>query len=151
MECQEPASFRELAPPSQILVWAQFHCSVQYIAPDFGPCPSQQGPGLPLIASGPGVVIGGAILEGLCILLEPCGAIELIDIGIAGTAAAGIVLLSDRNQGDVGHNYVRDMARGWGGDYCTALKQIQDLARRSGNGKLFNDAKATYKADCRGK
>lgn len=50
----------------------------------------------------------------------------------------------------VGHDYVRDMARSLGGDYCSALKSIRDAARKRGDSKLFNDAKATYKQDCRG-
>jgi hypothetical protein len=37
-----------------------------------------------------------------------------------------------------------------GGDYCSALKALVDEARKAGNSKLFNDAKATYKKDCRG-
>jgi RHS repeat-associated protein len=117
--------------------------------PEFGPCAAT--PGLGIQSQSGAVVAGGVVLEGLCILFEPCGAIELIDIGIAGTVAAAIALLSDRNQGNVAHPYVRDMARSMGGDYCTALKAIRDQARKSGNSKLFNDAKATYKQDCRGK
>jgi hypothetical protein len=59
--------------------------------------------------------------------------------------------MSNRRQGNVAHPYVRDMARQMPGDYCTNLKAIQDAARKAGNSKLFNDAKATYKQDCRGK
>jgi RHS repeat-associated protein len=58
--------------------------------------------------------------------------------------------MSKGGKGNVGHDYVRDLARTAGGDYCSALKDIVDAARRSGNSKLFNDAKATYKQDCRG-
>ena len=44
---------------------------------------------------GPGAAVaGGVVLEVICIIAEPCGAIELIDIGIAGTAAAGIAFLT---------------------------------------------------------
>jgi hypothetical protein len=44
---------------------------------------------------GPGAAVaGGVVLEVICIFAEPCGAIELIDSGIAGTAAAGIAFLT---------------------------------------------------------
>lgn len=46
---------------------------------------------------------------------------------------------------EVGHDYVRDMARGMPGDYCQNLKKIRDDARKKGDSKLSNDAKATYK------
>jgi hypothetical protein len=52
---------------------------------------------------------------------------------------------------EVGHDYVRDMARGMPGDYCQNLKDIMQKAKRDGNSKLFNDAKATWKQDCRGR
>ena len=51
---------------------------------------------------------------------------------------------------EVGHNYVRDKARATPGDYCNNLKNIMKQAKRDGNSKLFNDAKATWKQDCRG-
>ena len=52
---------------------------------------------------------------------------------------------------EVGHDYVRNMARAKPGDYCSNLKTIMDAARKAGNSKLFNDAKATWKQDCRGR
>lgn len=48
------------------------------------------------------------------------------------------------------HDYVRDLARGMPGDYCSALKQLMQVAKASGNNKLYQDAKATWKQDCRG-
>lgn len=60
--------------------------------PEFGPCPAT--PGLGTQFQSGAIAAGGGILEGLCILLEPCGGVELIGIGIAGTVAAGIVFLS---------------------------------------------------------
>jgi hypothetical protein len=36
------------------------------------------------------------------------------------------------------------------GDYCSALKQLMQVAKASGNNKLYQDAKATWKQDCRG-
>lgn len=60
--------------------------------PEFGPCPAT--PGLGAQFQSGAIAAGGGILEGLCILLEPCGGIEIIGIGIAGTVAAGIVFLA---------------------------------------------------------
>ena len=51
---------------------------------------------------------------------------------------------------NVKHQYVLDMAAQMPYDVCTALKMIQDNARKSGNSALFLAAKATYKAVCRG-
>jgi len=78
---------------------------------------------------------------------------------VAGAAVVGVAYggyqtykyFSKGGTEEVGHDYVRDMARAMGGDYCTALKTIRDNARKAGNSKLFNAAKATYKEDCRGK
>lgn len=50
----------------------------------------------------------------------------------------------------VSHDWVLDMARGMGKDVCAALKQIMQDAKRAGDSKLFNAAKATYKQVCRG-
>ena len=58
-------------------------------------------------------------------------------------------------QGEVGHDYVRNLAREiakeQGISYCEALQQIYNSARAAGNSKLANDTKATQKQDgCRG-
>lgn len=109
---------------------------------DFGPCGNN--------FAGPGGAVAGTIV---CQILEPCGAVEDVVVGVIGVASLIYLIheFADRGQGDVGHDYVRDMARQLPGDYCANLKAIQDQAKRAGNSKLFNDAKATYKADCRGK
>lgn len=62
----------------------------------------------------------------------------------------GQPILSKGGKQNVAHDYVRDMARARGGDYCSALRDIMAEARASGNSKLFNDTKATWKQDCRG-
>jgi hypothetical protein len=36
-------------------------------------------------------------------------------------------------------------------DECEALKRLMDWARKNGDSKLFNDAKATWKQYCRGR
>lgn len=59
--------------------------------------------------------------------------------------------MSKGGKQNVAHDYVRDMARALGGDYCSALKSIMSKAQQEGNSKLFNDSKATWKQDCRGK
>jgi RHS repeat-associated protein len=51
----------------------------------------------------------------------------------------------------VGHDYVRDMARQTPGDYCKNLQDIYQQAKKDGNTKLFKDALATWKQDCRGR
>lgn len=89
----------------------------------------------------------------VCQFLEPCGAVEDTII-VGGLVLEGGYLIYKFSKGgkqEVGHDYVRDKARAMGGDYCTALKAIMDSARRSADSKLFNDSKATYKQDCRGK
>jgi hypothetical protein len=89
----------------------------------------------------------------VCQILEPCGAVEDVIVGVIGLASLVYLVhqFANRGQGDVGHDYVRAIARQMPGDYCSNLKAIQDQAKSSGDSKLFNDAKATYKADCRGK
>ena len=85
-----------------------------------------------------------------CIVAEPCGAYALGGASLFALGAlmrAQAVEMSKRN---VAHDYVRELARNEPGDYCTVLKAIMDAARRNGNAKLFNDAKATWKQDCRG-
>ncbi len=96
-----------------------------------------------------GIAIGGSVL---CQFAEPCGIVEdsLLIFGTIGVAGLDIYQMSKGGKGEVGHDYVRDLARAAGGDYCSELKAIVDSARKSGNSKLFNDAKATYKKDCRG-
>jgi len=68
---------------------------------------------------------------------------------VACPAAGNVSAMADRNQGNVGHDYVREQAREEGGDYCDALKRIMQTADKKS--KLFKDAKATWKNDCRGK
>jgi hypothetical protein len=89
----------------------------------------------------------------VCEVLEPCGVVE--DTLIVGglVIEGGIWAYLHYSKGgkqNVAHDYVRDMARGMGGDYCSALKTIMDNARKAGDSKLFNDAKQTWKQDCRG-
>jgi uncharacterized protein RhaS with RHS repeats len=69
--------------------------------------------------------------------------------GNGACAAENVSAMANRNQGDVGHDYVRDIARGEGGNYCDVLKDIMQNADKKS--KLFRDAKATWKKDCRGK
>jgi len=117
------------------------------ICGDMGPC-NPVGSGFQSAAAG---AAGGYVL---CQIAEPCGAIAdtiLIGIAIGEAGYLGYQYFSKGGTQEVGHDYVRDMARAMPGDYCTNLKTIADNARKSGNSKLFNDAKATWKQDCRGK
>jgi RHS repeat-associated protein len=111
---------------------------------EFGAC----GAGASTFTLGPGAIAGTIA----CQFAEPCGAIEdsILVIGAAAVAGIDIYNIYRGGKTGVGHDYVRDMARALGGDYCSALKSIRDAARKRGDSKLFNDAKATYKQDCRG-
>jgi RHS repeat-associated protein len=58
--------------------------------------------------------------------------------------------MSKGGKQNVVHQWVLEMAKGMQGDVCAALKQIMSEARKAGDSSLFNAAKATYKATCRG-
>ena len=58
--------------------------------------------------------------------------------------------MSKGGKQNVVHQWVLEMAKGMQGDVCAALKQIMNEARKAGDSSLFNAAKATYKATCRG-
>ena len=113
---------------------------------EFGVCG-----GIPGESFGPGLVLaGGGSL--LCQIAEPCGVIEDTVLVIGTLATVGTVAweMSKGGKQNVGHDWVRAMARSLGGDYCSALKAIMQKARRDNDGVLFNAAKQTYKQDCRG-
>ncbi len=88
-----------------------------------------------------GAAIGGAITTAVVFGTTFVAALVITDA----------IIHYSKGKEEVGHDYVRDLARRIPGDYCSNLKQIVDNARRAGNSKLFNDAKATWKQDCRGK
>jgi uncharacterized membrane protein YebE (DUF533 family) len=94
---------------------------------------------------------GAALIT--CQFAEPCG---VIADTVGGILIGGMIaydayaIYSKGGKGNVAHDYVRERARQLGGDYCSALKALVAQARQSGDSKLFNDAKATYKQDCRG-
>jgi len=54
-----------------------------------------------------------------------------------------------KKSGFVGHWYVWNQAKSIPGDPCDNLKDIMRRARKAGDSKLFNDAKATWKQFCR--
>lgn len=87
-----------------------------------------------------------------CIAAEPCGTI-LLGLTTAGVLGYDIYQFSKGGKQNVAHDYVRnraqELAKELNVDYCTALKIIMDRARGK-DSKLFNDAKQTYKQDCRG-
>ena len=127
--------------------------------PNWLSSPSQS-PGVGAVGSG-FLGLDDALEIGACALApEYCAAIGVIRVLVVGLAiydAARLphtlfpISLSKGGKAEVGHDYVRDMARAQPGDYCTTLKAIMDAARKAGNSKLFNDAKATWKQDCRGR
>src|SRR4029077_17470943 len=102
-----------------------------------------------------GTVNGGIAQSQALPLVVPCLSNPIcatsMVVGTVGILGYEGYRLSKGGKQEVGHDYVRAKARDMGGDYCSALKTIMDTARRSGDSKLFNDAKATYKQDCRGK
>lgn len=99
---------------------------------------------------------------GLCAAQpEICATAALIVVGVAAIVALptptlctfgdcpALTFFSKHGKQNVAHDYVRAMASQMPGDYCSSLKKIMDDARNAGNSKLFNDAKATWKQDCR--
>ena len=144
-----------LKPRTNAQPWDEYH--IHYGAdmadalglPDAG-CEFGACGGIPGENFGPAVAVGGTVV---CQIVEPCGAIEdgILVGAVILTGAAAIWEMSKGGTQNVAHQYVRNMANGMPGDYCSNLKAIMDQARRSGNSKLFNDAKATWKQDCRGR
>ncbi len=62
-----------------------------------------------------------------------------------------ITLMAKGGKQNVAHDYTKDLAAEMfpGDDLCTALRKLAGWARRTGNSKLFNDTKATWKQNCR--
>ncbi len=112
------------ASPSRVPVSPALSVCQPEMICDFGPCG-----GGPSSFQAAGGVVAGTIV---CQFAEPCGAIEdsLLIIGAIGVAGYDIYQMSRGGKGEVGHDYVRDLARAAGGDYCSALKAIVDSARK---------------------
>jgi RHS repeat-associated protein len=135
--------------------------------PQHGPWPGNETTGLPqlptqplsigdLMSFTPGAVTPDEVGLGttICVVQPEVCVAGIITIGVIVYAPQIVDTIKQLAKGgtqNVAHDYVRDMARGMPGDYCTNLQTIMDNARKSGNSKLFNDAKATYKQDCRGR
>ena len=134
---------------------------------DFGGCGSGFGPGAAVgVITLSGVVFqvtswASALTAGLAGGILLAGAVALpYDVyqGYHLAQAYGYLLpkampttvFSKGGKQNVAHDYVRNMAIAKGGDYCSALRDIMNEARATGDSKLFNDAKATWKQDCRG-